>query len=452
VPPKGKWHPLTSANLKILNRHSPKGLSIAAQGLGKFVKNGRWLGLGNAYGLSAAEKLFRDRKAHRAPSAKDLAQYIAASSPLHAADGWSFAARAIEATLRGDCDAARHLAYYAELRAALSLLASQGIGVFNNPHAVVLKSGEAKLFEGGGGTHTAAWLVLRHWMDSASSGEVVADLVTQSGQHLSEWAENLPPGGTPAAVGKKWLATWGIDIRDAVDDRGARNRASYTPTRIYNTRSPAASTARDFVVSWWTSLEPTPFAAFEALDRHLLRSTLEQIFLARTGHTYESKPEEYRDAVSATKGATTGDGTLEDSLGRFLVRDLEPDTLSLLLYSSAHDSTSAPEQHLQVLARATLLLRLATGAASQVLADAGLAEESLQYWIEGVGEDRALWKPGDYPDQLIDLWGDVASALADVRAGDPTSFESYTSMSRTHSGAFAVLAGAERVALWGSVT
>ena len=64
-----------------------------------------------------------------------IAEYIAASIPLHVADGWTFLARAFESIRSGDRNTAVHLAYYAELRAAMSLLASEGVGVFNRVKA-----------------------------------------------------------------------------------------------------------------------------------------------------------------------------------------------------------------------------------------------------------------------------------------------------------------------------
>jgi hypothetical protein len=68
---------------------------------------------------------------------RHLAQYIAASSILHCADGWSYLGRAINCLLKGDPHRVVHLAYYAELRAALSLLASEAIGVFSRNNFVI---------------------------------------------------------------------------------------------------------------------------------------------------------------------------------------------------------------------------------------------------------------------------------------------------------------------------
>jgi len=71
--------------------------------------------------------------------------YVAVSAPLHCADGWSFLGRAVAAILLGDATAARHLGYYAELRAAMSLMAAHGVGIFNRTHFVVVTADDCRL-------------------------------------------------------------------------------------------------------------------------------------------------------------------------------------------------------------------------------------------------------------------------------------------------------------------
>ena len=431
-----------------LSRHSRVGTATAFQQLARFLKHDRWLGVANIYRSSAAEKLRRDLKAKRQPNMRNLAQYVAASAPLHAADGWGFVARALEATIRGDPDAARHLAYYGELRAALSLLAAQGIGIFNGPHAVVEASGEARVFTGNG-THVMTWLALRHWMRSTESATVVGALVGQSGESIDTWVSNLPAGGPWSALGARWLSSWGIDLRDAIHDRGARNKASYLPSQLYNVRAlnPVATT--EFVSEWWRTFEPTVGAPFELLDRHLLRATLERSFFATRGVTPAQGQQLFRRDVSAAKLATTGNGSLDDSLGRFLVRDGHQVSSQLLSEASRHDAPEVPRQHLQVISRATLLLRLASGAASELLERAGITAEQLAFWRRSVGEDRALWRPGEEPGFLTDLWGDIEAALENLAALVPPEPTSYRALQDLCAPDLAIVAGAERVALWG---
>ena len=79
-----------------------------------YWKEGRWLDRRNRYRRSASYRVRCDRGRYRH---SELSDYIAASTVGHCFDGWSYLGRATEAELAGDPGAARHLGYYAELRA-----------------------------------------------------------------------------------------------------------------------------------------------------------------------------------------------------------------------------------------------------------------------------------------------------------------------------------------------
>lgn len=439
--------PLSQTQLKELARHSREGTAVAAGRLRRFLADSRWIGKTNAYTKDVTLKLRRDRMENRAPSTRNLGQYIAASGPLHAVDGWAFVARALDAAAKGDPDAARHLGYYAELRGAVSLLASQGIGVFNGPHAVVEPSGDARVLTGPG-THEMAWLALRYWMRTAESAHVLGGLVGQGGYAIESWSAGLPGGNPWSAIGANWLRSWGLDLRDGFHDRGARNKASYAPTRFYNARAISALSTKRFLSEWWAVLEPARGVPFEGLDRHLLRATLEDAFHATRGIDPASNPVAFRTDVATAKAAVTGDGSLDDALGQFLTRAVQPDTCSLLSNAERRDAPDVADQHLQVISRATLLLRLASAAAADLLQRAGIESSALDFWVRAVGEDRALWEPGGEPDDLTDLWADVEAALVDLAELQPPEPGSYRALQDRCARALAVMAGAERVALW----
>jgi hypothetical protein len=432
-----------------LARHSREGTALAAARLGKFLRKRRWIGTTNVYGDDAAEKLKRDSKAQRQPNTRGLAEYVAASAPLHAVDGWGFIARALQATMSGDPDGARHLAYYAELRGALSLLAAQGIGVFNGPHAVVEPSGEARTVTGTG-THVMTWLALRDWMHTAEAARVVGAVVAQDDYSIADWVSEMAGGASWAAVGSRWLRDWGYDLRDALRDRNARNVASYAPTRLFNARPIDPVEVKRFVGDWWRALEPVEGAPFEALDRHLLRATLEEAFHARYGIRAADDDSKFRAQLSAARERLTGESTLSDSLGSFLTREIDPATWTVLTRARERDPPSEPCHHLQVIARATLLLRLASGCASDLLVRAGVSEQDTRFWTEAVGEDRALWLPGAPPDPLIDLWSEIEDALAELNALIDPEPTSYRRLQDSCGAALGVLATAERVAIWGA--
>jgi len=56
---------------------------------------------------------------------------VAACGPNHCLDGWSYLSRSVSALVARDGHSAKHMAYYAQLRAAMSMLAVSGVGIFN---------------------------------------------------------------------------------------------------------------------------------------------------------------------------------------------------------------------------------------------------------------------------------------------------------------------------------
>src|SRR5262249_16005771 len=127
---------LSVANISKINQASRQSIRLIVARLAPFFEQSRWLGPRNRYASDVVSKIKEDN-ANNSLNAKQLAQYIAASGFLHLVDGWSYLGRSVQSLLRGDPHRAIHLAYYGELRAAMSILATEGIGVFNRNHFVV---------------------------------------------------------------------------------------------------------------------------------------------------------------------------------------------------------------------------------------------------------------------------------------------------------------------------
>ena len=108
------------ADAGLIRKLSRDNVAQALARLDPFIAKRRWLAKTNRYAINTVERLALDLKPGKTLHAKHLAQYIAASSILHCADGWSYLGRAINCLLKGDPHRVVHLAYYAELRAALS--------------------------------------------------------------------------------------------------------------------------------------------------------------------------------------------------------------------------------------------------------------------------------------------------------------------------------------------
>jgi hypothetical protein len=353
--------------------------------------------------------------------------------------------------LAGDAHRALHLAYYAELRASLSLLASAGVGIFRNKHYIVpAKDGAAKL-QLGSGTHVAAWLALEHWAQQPASGDLFANLVRPEGRTLDEWFQ--PQGGANALApqAKSWFMQWGMDLGLASKDREARNESSYRPDGIPATWECGAKDGLEFVRDTWSALEPSSNSSFEQIDRYILRLALERYFNGLHGRPAVAADPTFVALVTVTVDAQSLATATADRLKKFLLRQTAPADPLMFNYSALAPGTPATDA-LAVLSRAVLLLRIATGSANDLLQRAGFAADALSFWWKKLGEARGLWPLGSPPEALTDLWADVADSLdeiAAIEASDATAFESANAVAFGSDGHLNVLTSHERVGLWG---
>ena len=98
----------------------------------------------------------------------------------------------------------------------------------------------------------------------------------------------------------------------------------------------------------------------------------------------------------------------------FLTRRVDPEDPAIIVDAAASSEVSAPRHHVQVMARATLLLRVATGASARLLGNAGISANDIAFWWEPLGLERGLWDSATPPGELSDLWADVRAALEDT--------------------------------------
>lgn len=230
-------------------------------------------------------------------------------------------------------------------------------------------------------------------------------------------------------------------------DRDTRNDASYRPTTLRPIpRAPSTDAA--FVRDFWPLLEPAPGEPFRQIDRHLLRLTLERVFRVVTGAEPIGNGN-FTKAVTRTLSANAG-VDLNAPLGQFLRRAIEPATPVLFEAAATRESHLASDYHVHVISRATLLLRVATGASARLLSRAGIKPLQYRFWSEAFAEGHGICDIGALPADPADLWADVDDAIEDliesVSAGGDRSF---FSLLASTSSALEVLSGCERVPLWG---
>ena len=376
---------------------SEQSLQDAAGGIRRFK---RWLSSLHPYGVRNMVDALGKRST--AIDSVKLGEYIACSAPLHLADGWNFLSRAFDAALHGDRGSAHHLAYYAELRAAMSLLASEGIGIFNSRHLAL--DSQMQPMEIGKGTHTATWEILQAWSHKADSTVRLLDVIVLEGQSLSAWLRAAGVDNpTQLEVAREWLRTWSIDLERFSEDQDIRNEMSYRPTRIRTKALTPVDPKLELVqplFASWHQLEPSSASSGATLDISLLRLALERVVSSRySRHT---------TLDHAVNSLMALDITPSPSLYRGLN---EPSHSATTIFTAARVAATQRSTSTPILARALLMLRLASATTESLLAAAQLSKSDLEFWWAPLGDDLGFWENADDIDQLADLWVDVREAL-----------------------------------------
>jgi hypothetical protein len=439
---------LSKATKGTLKKASRAAVEKSCGALRGHFANSRWIGAGNRYRKNVIGRLKLDCKQGQTTNDLHLSQYIAASSPLHCADGWAFLGRAIDCHARRDYDSARHFAYYAELRAAMSILAEEGIGIFDKNHFVVEVTGSCAKF--GGNTHKSAWQTLEYWAELVRSTELLQLSIRIGGITLKEWLAHYPLSGSFTAVGTRWLKAWGLDLRSTFDDQDARNESSYRPTKLAQRSFLEVPDSTDFILAFWSLCEPTTQSKFSKLDQHLLRLALEEIFKGVTGSAPAASATQYKEGVTTMLAQMFDGPAVRDQWLGFLTRSADPDDPLIISEARKNGSVDSQGQHLQIISRAYLLLRVASAASSRLLNEASVPSSELKFWWGELGEERGLWEHAKEPEELMDLWADVALAVTGMqewRAGNQAG--TFFQWRQEGASDISVLGGCERIALWG---
>ena len=188
-----------------------------------FIKKGEWLSQNNRYRKNTTNKIRIDTK-NRTNKIRHnhMRDYIAISSVLHCFDGWIFLGKALNSILNLDFNIAKHLIYYAELRAGISILSSQGIGIFNRTH-IILQSGKQSDYIDKIPTHDMTWKALEYWNSLRKSSYELLNIIRPGNKSLNEWLLTFGIDKYREQVGNKWLQAWGLDLKNFPYDRKARN-------------------------------------------------------------------------------------------------------------------------------------------------------------------------------------------------------------------------------------
>ena len=337
----------------------------------------------------------------------------------------------------------------------MAVLAAGGIGVFLNRHVVVDARGRCHLVKDFS-THEFTWLALEHWAATQGAGDLVLTAIRPGGIPLRSWLSAFSAGpGNQAVLTRAWLLTWGLDLERFTKDRRARNQSSYRPTAFSARGAAALTDLLPFVGELWRLNEPLGALAFARLDRHLLRCSISEAFKVMKGRTPGQAPKKFSSNVAALLNSlpTQPLGLSVEQWQSFLCYESDPDPSVLLREARGKAGALDPNHPRQLMARATLLLRVASGVVKAGLGSiAGVDIGELGFWWSRMGEDRCLWGQGEAPQDFSDLWADVEEALYDMeewQAKPENQTPSYSMLWRDAPGPAACLGSCERMALWG---
>jgi len=446
---------LGSSQKSILRKASPTAIRSTFDHLDVFFRRDLWIGLTNRYREDTIGRLYQ----HKTKFNRNLAQYITVSSLLHCFDAWIFLSRAIGALKNGDPHTAHHLAYYAELRAAMSLLAGEGIGIFSTKHYVLTNSGQCELIpnyqnnhhRSNTSTHTFTWLALEHWSKLSRSKMLVQHVLSPSGIPLATWLNNFGSGINAAIIGNEWLTTWGLDLRIMSHDHEGRNEVSYRPNYLlYQPPIPVLETST-YIQQFWELLQPIGGSRFEIMDRFLLNLSLRKIYTAITGQNPEENIQNFQNRLTNMLNSVNPQG-----LPRDLWIDYFLNNNSSEIISSAFDLpnvTFSNRHHLSVISRATLLLRIATGSIANMFSQSSITKEDISFWWENYCIDYGFSLLQGSDSNLEDLWSDIEIALGQLtlwnHSDHTNQIITYHQWGQECATQIKVLEECERASFWG---
>lgn len=364
-----------------------------------------WLNPSNRY--YNFKKLDSDIKASSIIS-NDIIDYIASSVIFHSSDGWSYFGRAINSLLNGDHESARHLLYYSELRAAMSLLAYNGIGVFNSRHIAVNSTGSItglfnveyrdtrnRVQRYNTGTHAFVWDAFRLLVPNQLSATFLKCISPQN-TALDQFLPNST--ASKNKIIQSLLNKIGLDYKLFADDHISRNHSSYRPTFINEIISPDAAKVSHTVKQIFQNSRPTEIAPFDGIDKLILHYTMRESAKVQGNKNFNA-------FISAFE-ADRANPSLSENLITYLKSPLSSD--NLLALAKSGNSLLDGNYTIEMMCRAFVLLRFSTGVCKNLFSSLSPGQLlGVKSYLEYLIVKRGVQAAGNIIDPLTDLWVEI---------------------------------------------
>jgi hypothetical protein len=371
---------------------------------------------------------------------------VAFSGPTHCVDGWGYVSRALSAFLAGDFHAARHLAYYAQLRAGLSILAGVGVGVFNGINFAVLSNGGTERVDptagpsrSGLGTHIMVWEALEAWSASTPGADLFLSLMKVRNSTIEECVDAIWPGFNSQSVATQLVSAWGLDLKRGKTEHRYRKVSSYVP-HAFNALDCQPVDVAKFLSNIWQLFEPSAGPGFDQLDRYLLRAALWR------QHEMSAPGDPIAHGALKSRYLLLPDDVRAIASEDFLLGLGDPEEPFMVQLAR---SNTAPAASHEMIARSLLLLRAALAITHSNLSAAGVTGgQALRPWLDQLAIQRGFFATAASIGDMADLWSDVELALEDMGAGvNPIPACLHDWFSKSPVG-IPTVTEAERIGLW----
>ena len=204
------------------------------------------------------------------------------------------------------------------------------------------------------------------------------------------------------------------------------------------------------ILQLWKMCDPGANGGFPVLDRYLLRRALELV--SSVQGQPRSRKALYQQKLERMLTSISPRDLPANEWHKFLSYEKLADSPEIIRDANGKNDAYHPDHSKQVLARAPLLLRVATGCSADLLNASGSnIENDLKFWRSSPSVRRRLWSESGLLPEAVDLWSDVdgASNSIDQWLEQHGSSASHHALWTDQAFAASTLATAERAFLWG---
>lgn len=328
---------------------------------------------------------------------------LAAEQLIHLIEGWRYIASATNAILSHAGDQTLHLAYYAELRAAMSLFSWSGIRVKQHGYYYLDSKGQEKKLDNQK-THAAVWGLWKEWVKRPDAMSLFSDSIRlHPSVSLGDVVGSVRYVNTSAT-----LSNWGIDLWDATRDHSARNIASYEAKLASKPLVAMEKRDVDLVLDLWRLfLSDGSSLSFDAaLINYIVADAVPKLIQQSQNDPKPTEQDQLTDiaiSIAASTGVEEAD----------ILRRLNPSAYSFAPFVMAADQATGVEN---VLCRGYFLLRMAMLATKKSIATS--PSSSVKRWMENWLFHVGLWNPGDGID-LVDIEEDYRVSVDELNPSPP---------------------------------